>query len=131
MKSNQIKHHAFLLILTGLIFVSCDHKNTEREYSERRNDVNERTNEIRNDDTLNPGSYIEMDTTDLQQNNGFIPISVYNVIRIDSSLKYQEVVESRTIIKENNIFFEVHFKLDDKITSVVFDQDGNHTNDYN
>ncbi|WP_194974637.1 hypothetical protein [Aquiflexum lacus] len=131
MKSNQIKHHAFLLILTGLIFVSCDHKNTEREYSERGNDVNERTNEIRNDDTLNPGSYIEMDTTDLQQNNGFIPISVYNVIRIDSSLKYQEVVESRTIIKENNIFFEVHFKLDDKITSVVFDQDGNHTNDYN
>lgn len=132
MKSSQIKYHALLFIFTGYIFVCCDHKNTEREYSERENEVNERAIENRNSGASNQPGYVDMDTSDLKERDeGYIPLKVYNVIRNDSSLRHQEVVDSRPIRKENQIFFEVHFQLDDKITTVIFDKEGNHTNDFN
>lgn len=67
----------------------------------------------------------------MQQSDGFIPLAVYNIIRRDSSLRDQELVDSRRLKKENLIFFELHFKRDNQITTVVFDKEGNHTNDYN
>ncbi|WP_373523469.1 hypothetical protein [Aquiflexum sp.] len=61
----------------------------------------------------------------------FIPITVYNVIRKDSSLRDQEIIDSRPFKRENKVYYEMHFKRDGKVTTVTFDLEGNHNDAYN
>ncbi|WP_373494582.1 hypothetical protein [Aquiflexum sp.] len=151
MKPKKTTYKLLLFMLTGAIFISCANRNTEEEYADRENDVNERSdfherNDIDertegswDDEALNPGSYIDAESNDptLGQNTQntdqtrFIPLTVYNIIRNDSSLRDQELIDSRPFKRDKKVYYEMHFKRDGKVTVVTFDLDGNHTEDYN
>lgn len=116
-------------------FISCENRTTEAEYAEDESIYGDRS-----DEALRIENEGIRDTTDMEDTTGLmakhdeivknIPSNIYTIIKGDSTMKNQMIVDSREYEKDNKTYYEILFRHDKKITPVTFDKDGNRQEDY-
>ncbi|MCH7413801.1 hypothetical protein MM213_09920 [Belliella sp. R4-6] len=124
-----------MCVMMASVFISCDNRTTQAEYAEDESIYGDRS-----DEALRIENEGIPDTTDMQDTTGLkakhdevartLPSNIYNIIKSDSTMKNQMILESREYEKDNVTYYEVLFRHDNKITPVTFDKDGNRQEDY-